>query len=251
MVDVAAGDAEAGGVVVLVDGVDELCAFGVFFVAEDEGVFAFAIGPSVVAAFGNPVDFFVEVLADIGAPEAAGCIEGEAPWVANAGGVDLRKRIFSIGVGIVFGDAVAAAVPVGFVDVDAKDFAVERAFVLGEAEFVVAFRHVAYADVKVAVGAEDEVAAVVVPVDEGDFDEDALGAGVGFIGVGSGDLHLGDEEAFGLLLGVAEVKFAGGFVVGMEDETVEAFFEFAVRSLHVAVAEVEEEGGSGGIFVFW
>jgi hypothetical protein len=62
-------------------------------------------------------------------------------------------------------------------------------------------------------------------------------------------LHLGDDEALGLLPGVAEVELAVGFEVGVESEAVEAFLEFAIGGFHGAGAEIEEDGGGLGGFV--
>ena len=117
---------------------------------------------------------------------------------------------------------------------------------MGEAEFVIAFGHVTDADVEVAIRAEDEVAAVVIPVDEWDLQQDALGVWVSQIGVGGGGEHLCNDEALGLLTGVAEVKLAVVGVVRVEGEAVEAFFEFAIGSFEVAIAEVEKKGSLGG-----
>ena len=83
------------------------------------GMQTFAHAPAVVAALGDDVHLFIPVLPDIAGVEEIGfAIETESPRISQAIREDFRRAIFSIGEGIVLGNAVRIAI----VHVDAEDF---------------------------------------------------------------------------------------------------------------------------------
>lgn len=205
-IDVAAGDGLAVGVVmVFPDGVDEVLAIasvrlvlqvggaagtsfgGDFGLGLVELVEAFANAPAVVAAFFDDVDFFPEILADVGGPEEL-CygIEGHAPDVAEAEGVDFSSCVGAASEGVVLRNGVGEP-GVFVIDVDAEKLAEDGAEFLTVALRIVGRAAVAEADIEVAVGTEGEVAAFVVPEGMRENEEDFFGFGVGLIGV-FGDL---------------------------------------------------------------
>lgn len=107
------------------------------------GVGGFVMGPAVVAAFFDDVDFFVGSLSDVGGPEFIGLgVEGEAPGVAKAEGEDFGVVAGFVEKGVIGREAVGAVAGAG-VDVDAENFSVVDEGVLGEAVGVVALASVA------------------------------------------------------------------------------------------------------------
>jgi spermidine/putrescine transport system substrate-binding protein len=277
-VDEAAGDTDAEGVGVLGEAVEVLVfedgveeglavgglhgAFGAGFhgVRGVEGVPALALVPAVVAAAPDDVDLLVTSLADVGGDEwaGAGAVEGQAPGVADAPGVD-----FGTGAGfsderVVGGDGVGLAVGAA-VDVEAEDLAEERGEVLGVAgggaveALIVGVAAVADAEVEEAVGAEGEAAAVVVEVGLVDLEEEAFRGGVD-AGVVGGGGELAD------VAGMIPVGGAGGAAVGavvdvetavfgefrVEGEAEESAFVEALVEFRQLGAEIEEGVGAAG-----
>src|SRR5205814_6663128 len=133
--------------------------------------------PAVVAALDEDVDLLVQVLTDIGSPELAGLlVERHAPDVAKTVGPGFgngTRELTLLGSheGIVRGHGVVLA-GVLLIDVDAQHLAERLLEVLAVAERIVGGAAVAQRDVEIAVGAEDDGAAVVVP--EGTFDAEDL-----------------------------------------------------------------------------
>lgn len=274
-VDIAAGDGDAVGVgVVFVgaeifvfeSGVAEGFAGGVrggagfrslariFLV---EGVEAFAGGPAVVGAFGDDVNFFPNVLADVGDEKfaLAGAVEGEAPGVAEAVGPDFGAGLVFF-EGVVFGDGVFA----GGGDVEAENFSEEGVQVLAvaadavAAAEVVAVAAVADTEVKHIVGAEGDGAAVVVEVRLVDVEEDFLG---GFVKLAVGDFEFGEAEHAVPIGGAAGAEGRG--VNGEEASVLRevrvkgeaeeaAFVEGAIVEFGEAWAEVEPLFGGAAVF---
>src|SRR5205823_10865733 len=116
----------------------------------------FANAPAVVAALLDDVDFFPEILADVGSVEEFGDgIEGHAPDVANAEAVDFWAGVGLADEGVVFGNGIGFS-RVFVIDVDAENFAEERAELLAVALGVVGATAVAQADGEVTVGAEQQ-----------------------------------------------------------------------------------------------
>ena len=233
-IDEAPGDGIAveeifldAGVAVFVDGVDELGIGGGGFDAWAV-VEGFAVAPTVVAALGDDIDFLPEVLSDLGIEEpAGGFVEGEAPGVAKAVGVDFGADFGGIDgfakIGsdaderIVGGDFVSRfsiddvhgggkgdgilLVQIWFdisglaVNIDAEDggeeILVDEA---GVVERVIGVAFIADGGVEIAVRAELDAAAVVVggEVELGDVGK--FGGHVGFrpLGIGLGDTETGD-----------------------------------------------------------
>ena len=117
------------------------------------------------------------------------------------------------------------------VDVDPQDLAEQRMQVLAVPVRVVAEPAVADADVQVAVGAEHDRAAVVVPVGLVDLEQDFLARGVGFVGVVLAHAEPGDRVEVRLLGrgldGVVDEELAVLFELRMERQAEEAFFVLA------------------------
>jgi hypothetical protein len=234
----AAGDGCAILTAVFVDRVDEGYFLGRFVSPCVGRVGAFVEGPAIIAAIFDDVDFLVSSLTDVGSPEfLAVWMEGEAPRVAEAEGEDFRVVAGCVEEGVVGGESIGAVAGAG-VDVNAENLAVVDEGVLGEALGVVALSSVADGDVKVAVGAEENVAGIVVPEGLGEFEEDALGREVGFVGIINGCLHFADAGVLGILERVVEVEFAVLGVVGVERESQKAFFKLLLDE--GAVGDIEE-----------
>src|SRR5262249_13899252 len=135
--------------------------------------------PAVVAALGDEVDLFVEVLADVGGPQDAGLlVEGHTPDVAQAPRPGFRPRVFAIDERVVLRNRVVLALALA-VDVDAQDLAEKRFEVLAVVEGIIGGATVAESDVQIAVGSEANRAAVVVPERPLDAQDFLLGRRVG------------------------------------------------------------------------
>ena len=67
------------------------------------------------------------------------------------------------------------------------------------------FRNLASMDVEESIRAEADLAAVVIPVGPGDFEQDALGLEVGAIRIIGGNLQLANDAAFRVLLAVKDI----------------------------------------------
>src|SRR5207248_3364168 len=133
---------------------------------------AFLRVPAVVEAGLDDVDLLVEVLADVAEPQLAGlAIEAEAPRVAQAVGVDLRPRAGGRDEGVARGRPPGRGI-------ETEQLAEDDAEVLRVAHRVALRAAVAEAEVEVAVGTEDHVAAVVVGEGLLDGEEDGLGGGI-------------------------------------------------------------------------
>ena len=161
-------------------------------------------------------------------------IEREAPRVAQAVGVDLGQRAGAVDERVARGrgEGLAAVGP----RLDAQDLAQRRAQVLrvaARAVLVVAATAVAGADVEEAVGAEGELAAVVVAL-RIVVDEDGAGAGgVGEVVALAMEL---DEVLLGVLAGVVDVEQPGARVVRREREAEQPL----LATGRDPVADVEE-----------
>ena len=140
---------------------------------------------ALAPAAAHVVDLLPRALADVADGErAVRAVEGEAPRVAQAVGVDLaararRGRRTGCSRARVYGLAA------GRRRLDAQDLAEQRAEVLrvaARAVPVAAAAAVARADVEQAVGPEGELAAVVVGLAVGHPQDEPRGAGVGPVG---------------------------------------------------------------------
>ena len=276
----------AGAVGVVEDGVDPVGETGGWGTDDGGGGDgAFSPFPTVVSAGDDEVDFFAGALADVGGVEVAlERVEGDAPGVAEANGVDFGADVGGVDgsavegggadEGVVGGDGVVGGGAVdgggggggeaagALVDVDAEDGGEEAAVdALSVVEVVVALAFVAGGEVEVAVGSEVEVATVVVvgAVELGD--EDLFGVGVDEVGVREGGLEAGEADVEAVAEGggggdgVVDVKEAVGGVAGVEVEAEESTFASLVHNGgdveeggEVGVGEVGDDADASGAF---
>jgi hypothetical protein len=157
---------------------------GLFAGSEIKRVKSFAMAPAVIAAFFDQIDLLEEILAHIGCIEASRRrIKAEAPHVAQPGGPDFRAHGCGIDLLAVMrcdtDEWIVRRHRVGafmhrrmrirrqaaglLVHIDAQDRGVE-AFVdeASVVEGIVRAAAIADADVKIAIGAEVQIAAVVI-----------------------------------------------------------------------------------------
>jgi hypothetical protein len=165
----SSGDRETATAIIFVDGVDEFSCFGWSIGACISGMGSFSVGPSVVPSFGDNIDFFPSVLANVGSPELI-CIwvKGEAPRITEAEGKDLGMMAGFFEKGIVGRKTIGTVTGAG-VHVDTEDLAVVNEGVLRKALWVVCFSAVTDCDVKIAVRAKDDVSGVMIPEGLRDF----------------------------------------------------------------------------------
>lgn len=120
-VDMAAGDRLAAVVVVFPDRLGQF-RHGPSAV-DVVRVLRLASAPAVVAAFFEQIDFFPEILADVGKPALAGlAVEGHPPRVTTTQREDFRASAGLVHEGVVLRDRVAFAVGL-VVDVQSKNLA--------------------------------------------------------------------------------------------------------------------------------
>src|ERR1043165_4475139 len=178
---------------------------------------AFAHGPTVIAAFDNDVHFLPFVLTHVTRPHHAGlAIPTVAPRIAETVSVNLfAHAIFLLfgHEGVILRDAVRklmAVLAIAYsgtgVDIDAKNFGEQGGGVLSVAVRVVGRAAVTEREIQIAIGSETDLAAFVVAVRLRDFQENALGREVGFVGIGGRDLEFADDAAARVLLIVINVK---------------------------------------------
>ena len=99
----------------------------------------FAIGPSVVPSFGNNVNFFPIVLADVSSPELiCSWVKSESPRITKAEGEDLWMITGFIKKGIIGRETIGTVTSSG-VHVDSEDLTVVNKGVLRKTLKVVCF----------------------------------------------------------------------------------------------------------------
>jgi hypothetical protein len=154
---------------------------------------------------GLEVDLFVPVLSDVGDPEVAGvAVERETPRVPETVGPDLRTGARGVDERIAGRDPDAAGVAL---DVETQDLAEEGVGVLAVALRVAARPAIAEAEIEIGVGAEDELAAVVIRERLGLFEQHDLARGVGDVGVGADAVESNGGVA--AKVGVVDVEALG------------------------------------------
>src|SRR5262249_5299576 len=238
-VDAAAGDRLADVVVVFPDRLDEVLARTDALRAE--GVKALAQPPAVVAALDDDVDLLVEVLADVGRPELARLlVASHSPDVAEAVGPGLGAGARPIHERIVLGDGVVLA-RVLAIDVDAVDLAEQRLKVLGVVEGIAGGAAVAEGEVEVAVGAEADGAAVVVPERPLHAEQLLLEVRIGLVRVALADAETRQHvDQLGVLRGVEGEELAVLLVARMKRQAEEALLVLLDVEAD-AVLDVEED----------
>ena len=138
------------------------------------GWLPFLHAPAVVAPLPHRPDHLPEVLADVADPEPSRLgIEAHPPGVAEPERPDLGPRPGVVDERVVLGDRVIPA-RVGMIDVEPHDDREQVVDPLPGVVDVGAARAVAGADVEVAVGPDDRLAAVVPA--RGPLDDDPLRA---------------------------------------------------------------------------
>lgn len=238
----ASGDRDAIFTAVFVDRCDELAVFWWALFLGGERMIGFHEGPTVVSPVLDDVDFLPSVLPDVGCPEFT-CfgMESQTPGIAKSEGENLGMVAGFVEEGVVIGKAVGTVARAG-VDIDSQDLAIVDKSVLRELKRIVGFASVAHSEIKQSVGAEEEIARVVVPVGLWDLEKDALGRWVGFVGISRRGLHFAQNRVLGTLEGVVKVELPVPGVVGMKGEAEESFFELLLNE--GAIGQVEE----GGLF---
>ena len=180
------------------------------------------------------VDLLVRVLPHVGDVEVGGePVEGETPRIANAKRPDLRPPGGIAGERIGGRDGVRVGTGL---HVDAQDLAQQRVRILGAVLGVTARAAVAHADVEVAVvGAEGELAAVVVGVRLGDHQQDLLAGRIGDVGVGR-DRDPRDHRGAVAGAGVVDIKVLLRGIAGRKGDAQQALLA-AGDDLQVDVQE--------------
>src|SRR5262249_36004589 len=140
------------------DGIDETAGSAGRRVVADE---PFAHAPPVVASSRDDIDLFPRVLTDVADPKIARLsIEREAPGIPKAVGEDLLLRRRAAAEWIVRRNGIGLPP----LDVDAEHLTEEHPRVLRALSGIPRRATVTEAGIQKAVGAEDDVAAVVVRV---------------------------------------------------------------------------------------
>ncbi len=212
---------------------------------------ALAQAPAVIAALLDNVDLLVQVLADVGGPEFAGlAIEGHPPDITQTISPDFRQSILLADERIVLGNGVILA-RVFLVNIDAQDLGQQGLEVLAIFEGIVGRAAVAQGNIQVAVRAETDGAAVVVPERSLDAQQHLLGGGIGPVRIVLADpearQHIGPRR---FLQGVKDEEFAGLFVIGVKRQSQKAFLVFIVVVAH-ALLNIEKNLGLVGFRVVW
>src|SRR5262249_41996310 len=179
----------ANVVMVLPDGLDHVLPGA--DAVRAERVQAFTAAPAVVSALGDDVDLLIKVLADVRGPQPAGlAVESHAPGIPQAVGPDLGCGVLAAGARIVLGNAVLLAA-IAPIDIDAQDLGEQGLQVLTIFLGVVGGAPVAHHDVQVAVRAETDRAAVMIPERTGEAEKFFLAVGVGLVRVVLADVEPG------------------------------------------------------------
>src|SRR5262249_35445959 len=151
-------------------------------------------------------------------------IKRHPPDVAKAVGVDFRLSVLLTDKWIVLRDCIVVAF--GFVvHIDAEYFAQVRVQLLTVAIGIVGSAAVAMRDVEIAVGPENERAAVVVPEWLLNRQQHFLGVRIGLIGIILGHAKARNDVGGLRFLGrVEDEELAVLFVIGMKCQPQKALF---------------------------
>lgn len=164
------------------------------------------------------INFLPGILAHIADPHVARQpVEAEFPGIAQADSPNFieRRRIVHKRIGGRYRIRATA------VDIYAHHLAEVRLSVLAVVLWVAARTAVTEAEVQVAVGAEVEVAGIVVGIGLIDAQDHQFAVGVGHIGIGRADAEPGDARMAGAV-GVIDVEVAVLGVVGMKNQAQQA-----------------------------
>ena len=186
-------------------------------------------------------------MADVGQPQIAGFpVEGKSPRITKSVGPNLGAGFWNAGEGIILGDSVTWGLAGVIGNVDTEEGTQEGAQVLAVGMGVAAAAAIAQSQVKVAVGAEGQLAAVVVAKGLGDFQQYCFTGGVGLKQGIRADGKAGQDRPAGVGGGVVYEE-AAIFGVGRRESQPQQPLLVALDADAVSDVQKDGSGGGGGV----